>query len=410
MTWENALGTVRAAAEACRECGACTPRCEVLCPPDAPALTVGSLARAFVAAQTPEGVASLAAESPDLVFAVRRCCMDGLCTLSCPDRVNARAVFAALRELLALAGVTTQAGFESTQVDKEWHIFSVYRAVHGIYYNDLPGVADAPAWKADTLFFPGCSLASYAPDLTREVLAWLRDQGMNAVLSVDCCGSPLRSGGFADRANAHRQALVDAALAAGITRVVFVCPGCRDEWEAASGADALELVALPQLLADAGASPLPEKVAQAAGCDDPTLALFDSCHDRDGRFGSPLRRVFADCRTVELAHHGKNAVCCGAAGAVSLVDPAICDRRARRVLDEEPTSAGANLVVSNCPTCEYTFAATRRAEPADAPSGPSHAHYLELLFPSSFDWPQTFSQLESMWTGEYGPWVCQQLL
>ena len=70
---------------------------------------------------------------------------------------------------------------------------------------------------------------------------------------------------------------------------------------------------------------------------------------RDGRFGGPLRRIFDDGACVECAHHGSNAVCCGAAGAVSLVDQGICDRRARRALDEEPRAAGAELVVANCP-------------------------------------------------------------
>ncbi len=407
MSWNSAFETVASAAAQCRRCGVCTPRCEVL-QTEGEALTVGGLAAAFAEAGNPEGVAALAATRPDLVFAVRRCCMDGSCTLTCPDAIEARAVFAALRELLALAGVTGADGFTMTQVDREWHIFSAYRAVHGIYYTDLPLLENAREWGADTLFFPGCSLVSYAPELTREVFAWLKGQGMDVALSVDCCGSPLRSGGFADRCDAFKRALVDRALEAGIKQVVFVCPGCRDEWESTPGSEALKLVALPELLAASGAKPLPDKLAALAGSEAPVLTMFDSCHDRDGRFGNPLRRLFAGCDCVECAHHGADAICCGAAGAVSLVDAAICDRRARRVLDGEPREAGADLVVANCPTCAYTFAATRRAE-VNA-EGPAFCQYLELLFEAGFDWPQVFDQLESMWSGEYGPWLAQELL
>ena len=128
MSWSSAFETVSCAADLCRRCGACAPRCEVL-QPAGEALTVGGLAAAFAEAGNAEGVSGLAHARPDLVFAVRRCCMDGFCTLICPDGIEARPVFAALRELLALAGVTGTDGFTMTQVDREWHIFSAYRAV-----------------------------------------------------------------------------------------------------------------------------------------------------------------------------------------------------------------------------------------------------------------------------------------
>lgn len=408
MTWNDAIATVHEAAQSCRRCGVCARRCEVL-GSEGGSLTVGELAALFADASTGDEVAALVGEQPHLAFAVRRCCMDGYCTLPCPDAIDARAVFAALRELLALSGVTGADGFTMTSVDKEWHIFSVYRAVYGVYYTDLPSLENARDWGCDTLFFPGCSLASYAPDLTRDVYRWLSDQGMVVALSDACCGSPLRSGGFADRANAHRSLLVKKAIDQGIRRVIFVCPGCRDEWEAVPESSALELVALPQLLADAGVRPDAGALAAMAGTDMPMLTFFDSCHDRDGRFGRPLRRIYSQHACAECAHHGADALCCGAAGAVSLVDGPLCDLRARRVLNDEPMEAGAQLVVANCPTCAYTFAAFRRSA-AGADGGPAFCQYLEPLFEHGFDWPQVFSQLESMWSGEFGPWVCQQLL
>ncbi len=203
MSWNTAFEVVSAAAAACRGCGACVPRCEVLAcagGADEP-LSVGEVAAAFAdAAAGDDGesaraaVAALAAERPELVLAVRRCCMDGFCTLVCPDGIDARGVFSALRVLLHEARLTGDDGFTMTRVDQEWHIFSAYRAVHGIFYNDLPSLENARAWGADTLFFPGCSLVSYAPELTREVFAWLQEQGASGGLSADCCGSLLRSG------------------------------------------------------------------------------------------------------------------------------------------------------------------------------------------------------------------------
>ena len=248
MSLTEAYKVIAGAAEHCTECGACVRRCEVL--EQAPVLegacdtgallgptegeepesdgagcSVGTLARLFACAfrgadaealaahpdcgaQALAAVARIAEQHADALFAVRRCCMCGHCTVACAEGVDARETFSALRELLALSGAITGEGFESTQVDLEWHIFSVYRAVHGIYFQDLPGCDDALEHGADTLFFPGCPLASYAPDLAREVFQWLLDQGVNAVFSDACCGSPLKSAGRMERAEAFKRSNV----------------------------------------------------------------------------------------------------------------------------------------------------------------------------------------------------------
>ncbi|MEG0323560.1 MAG: (Fe-S)-binding protein, partial [Raoultibacter sp.] len=396
-------------------------------PRDAQDRSIGAIARTFAelsgdgAPDTDEkraayllAVAQLAQTDPSIIFAVRRCCMCSYCTVTCPVAIEARAVFAALREILSLAGVVTEAGFESTQVDKEWHIFSVYRAVYGIYYVDLPHMDQAQELGADTLFFPGCPLASYAPELTREVYSYLGEQGINAVISEACCGSPLKSAGFGDRARAFKQRFAEEVEAAGIKRVICVCPGCMKELQgAAPSMGTVEFVALPALLRDAGVSIADDALVDAAAAQGVAAAdanvrvtVFDSCFDRDGTFGSPLRSLLPAARVAEMEHSGTNALCCGAGGAVSLVDPDLSVARAQRVFDEGADRA--DLIVTNCPTCAYTLAYQARSHPGDA-AQPAHANYLELVFENRFDWDTAFSQLEGMWSGEYGPWVIEQL-
>ncbi len=436
MSAISAFEVLSDAAAACSRCGACAKRCEVL--GDASVHTVGEVAEVFAGAAASrnvadtvqaacalEAVAALAADRPELVYAVRRCCMCSSCTVPCVAGIEAREVFAAVRELLALSGAMTGEGFEMTQVDREWHIFSVYRAVHGIGYPDLPHMVDAADRGADTLFFPGCSLASYAPDVCRAAFASLEGFGVSAVISEGCCGSPLVSAGRADRARELRDGIVRAALAAGIRRVVCVCPGCRDELASVAGAQELEFVALPQILVDAGVRFDAESVADAmergatmarsdgaaaaVAAGGVRVAFFDSCHDRDGAFGRPLRAMGSGLDVRELTNAGRDALCCGAGGAVSLVDPSLCDRRVRRVLDQ--AGEVCDVLVTDCPTCAYTLAAFARAHAgASKGAGAASVNYLELAYGIPFDWDVVFAQLEGMWTGEYGPWVCQQLL
>ena len=52
-------------------------------------------------------------------------------------------------------------------------------------------------------------------------------------------------------------------------------------------------------------------------------------------------------------------------------------------------------------TCTYTYA----FQLMSAPRALGNANYLELLFLNGFDWNKVSSQLNSMWTGQYGPWL-----
>ena len=104
----------------------------------------------------------------------------------------------------------------------------------------------------------------------RQVGRWLTDNGVAWALSTDCCGSPLMSAGLFDRAAALRQRILDQIRAAGIVRVVTVCPGCGEEFVELMG-DEVDIVPLPELLLQksraaeragrpTGFAPLPEQM------------------------------------------------------------------------------------------------------------------------------------------------------
>ena len=85
------------------------------------------------------------------------------------------------RVLFMRAGLMPPDDSKLVMVDNEWNIFSAYRAVYGIGYPELASLEQAAEHGpglVDTLFFPGCSLVSYAPELTRTVGRWLTDNGV----------------------------------------------------------------------------------------------------------------------------------------------------------------------------------------------------------------------------------------
>lgn len=400
----------------CSHCKRCTIRCEVL---DQPGLDVGIVEERYrqISAlpydDQPAAVVELVQESPELFIALRRCCFCGYCTATCQTHVLASDRMRDWRELFMRANYMPPDDSRLVMVDDEWHIFSAYRAVYGIGYPEFTSLvqaAEAGPGTVDTLFFPGCSLVSYTPHLVRAAGNWLTEAGIAWALSDECCGSPLMSAGLFDRAKALRQRVVDQMLAAGITRMITVCPGCGDEFSECLEGTGIEIVPLPEvLLEESGKLEAAGKPSGFSPLEVESLTFFDSCHDRaDGRHGRAIRklakRYLPEAEQRELDHHGRGTLCCGAGGAVATYDEDITNRRVWRVI-EEARATGAQTLVTACPTCTYTVA--QACLGVGPEQGVGNRHYLELLFGEPIDWALIFDQLGSMWTGEYGPWLNQ---
>lgn len=399
----------------CSHCRRCTTRCEVLQEAD---LDIGMIEEGYerIAAlpfdEQPAAVIAEVQEHYDRYHALRRCCFCGYCTATCQTRMLAPDRMRDWRVLFMRAGLMPPDDSRLVMVDNEWHIFSAYRAIYGIGYPEFLSLADAAAQgpgTVDTLFFPGCSLVSYAPDLTRAIGNWLTAAGYSWALSDDCCGSPLMSAGLADRAAALRERILNQIRAAGIVRIITVCPGCGEEFAELMG-DGVDIVPLPEILLRKGA--IMAQSAEGGFCgyaplETQSITVFDSCHDRyDGRHGAAIRalasRYLPHTAQIEMDDRRKGTLCCGAGGAVAAYDGDISQRRVWRVIDEA-RATGAQTLVTMCPTCTYTVAqACLEADPA---RGIESRHYLELLFGQAIDWRLVFDQLGAMWTGEYGPWL-----
>lgn len=395
----------------CSHCKKCTHRCEVLSGPE---LDMGMIESAYNSIisrpydEQPAATIEYVQEHYDVYNALRQCCFCGHCTSACRRHVLSVDKMRVWRELFMRANLMPPDDSKLVMVDNEWDIFSAYRAIYQIGYPEfisLDQAADEPG-LVDTLFFPGCSLVSYAPEVMKAIGNWLTSCGIKWALSDGCCGSPLMSAGLFERAANLRQRFVDKMRQAKITKMICICPGCMDEFHSDVNVD-IEIIPLPELmlkLAEARESQ-PEGTGFSP-LDLSSVTFFDSCHDRhDMRNALAIRRLLAlyipEATQHEFEHNKRDSLCCGAGGAVASYDPAITDRRVWRVIDEAHKSGGKTLI-SMCPTCTYTFGQANLS--GDGNPIESY-HYLEALFGITINWEEVFANLNNMWTGEYGPWL-----
>lgn len=381
----------------CTQCGHCVGACESL---TKAGMSLGQIAKALLDAQrassTKEELALAIAENGNLVQAVRGCFFCASCKNTCFAHNDVCDLIYHARVDFQNLGLIERAAWSSVLVDEEWDIFTAYRAIYGIGYADLTRHKAYEGHEAETgfstAFFPGCSLAAYGPELTREIFQTMDELAENGVTMVDsCCGSSLKSAGFFDRAEALCDRNADELLAAGVRELVCVCPGCANDMKKALEKRGLKIDVrlLASWLTDHGFTPkraLPET----------PLCLSKSCQDRDGTYLEETKEVLGLPEETTSIFRG----CCGAGGAVSAFDPARQEQQADDKLSFAPDGA---TVISMCPTCTYTYAFRLMQQPRDV----VNKHYTELLFTSQFDWDKTFAQLGGMWSGEYGPWLAQ---
>ena len=381
----------------CTQCGHCTGACESL---TAAGMSLGDIAKAMLdaqrAASTREELALNIASNGPLVQAVRGCFFCASCKNTCFAHNDVCDLIYHARVDFQNLGLIERAAWSSVLVDEEWDIFKAYRAIYGIGYLDLTRHLAYEGHEAETgfdiAFFPGCSLAAYGPELTREIFQTMEELADGRVTMVDsCCGSSLKSAGFFDRAEALCDRNADELAAAGVRELVCVCPGCANDMRKAlekRGLD-VEVRLLAGWLAERGFKP---KHALPEG----PICLSKSCQDRDGSY---LEETCAVLGLPDDAFSIFNG-CCGAGGAVSAFDPSRQARQADGKMSFAPDGA---TVVSMCPTCTYTYAYRLM----ESPRAVENRHYCELLFDSRFDWDRTFAQLGGMWSGEYGPWLAR---
>lgn len=380
----------------CTQCGKCTPSCESLVMAD---MTLGEIARALLAAERAssdkEELAAAIAEDPRLIQAVRGCFFCTTCKNTCFAHNDVCDLINHARVDFQNLGLIPRDAWTSVMVDQEWDIFTAYRAIYGIYFGDLVRhvANDEHGAESDceVAFFPGCALAAYGPELTREIFSAIQEYGGKTTMIDHCCGSPLKSAGFYDRAEALCDRNSAEIKASGASKLVCVCPGCANAMREAllrNGMD-VEVESLSKFLRDAGHKP-------KHPIDAHTLCISKSCQDRDGSYVEETCEALGVDISTPTVFHG----CCGAGGAVSAFEP---ERQAAQADSKLDFAKDGSTVVTMCPTCTYTYAYRNMFISRDI----ENKHYAELLFESQFDWDLVFAQLQGMYSGEYGPWLAQ---
>jgi fumarate reductase (CoM/CoB) subunit B len=355
--------------EGCNECGVCVEECLFL---RKYALT--PLQAVLDEEARMRGALGSAGErTAETPFA---CLLCGLCDSVCPIQLRPSEMFGDLRTR-SVQGSRAIAGCRPFFSDRKYNLYSIYRSANSIDYSD----SYRP--KTKTILFPGCSLGTFFPKLTRALYDNLAKTEPDLGLIMDCCQKPLKDLGLEERyekASAKLEAVLDDM---GVEKIVTACPSClRVLRERFKGRQVVSCYSMITPTADeAGIASFGKEAVEAAETDPRAggkvrITVHDSCSDREyGVVGPQVRRLLSETKSVEMvemAHNGRNSLCCGAGGLISAVDPKLSSDFNRQRIGEAESS-GAEVMVTYCATCVNAFRS------GGNPSKVETRHVLELL-------------------------------
>lgn len=283
---------------------------------------------------------------PDIPYL---CTMCGRCSAVCPEGLDPCGMIKELRSGMVEESIPLPGNAEQVYIDQKYPLSG-----------EFAYVKSAPSGNTEMMFFPGCGLAAYSPEILGKTWKWVKENVPDCGLFLSCCGCPTSSLGD-ERGEQRVMRRIRATLdKLGCNKMVVACPDCKERLEAAG----IETVSIYELM-DHLYEPKPEIGTM--------FTIHDPCKARSN---TPMQEAVRSLikksgyRFTETENSRKKTKCCGR-GAGGLVDYADTSW-AEKYTAERCSELGGDFV-TYCANCTETL---RRG-------GLEGVHVLDLLFDSA---------------------------
>ncbi|WP_019850019.1 (Fe-S)-binding protein [Desulfitobacterium sp. PCE1] len=374
MNSEEALVACQEIMDNCVDCGLCRSECQLL-------------------QRINESLVSLAIRQPTVTEAYN-CSLCGLCESVCPSDLSPKYMFAAIREKSVAEGEIDIEDFRYMFPDRPLNVMKLYREVNGIGYGELN-----PDREADTAFFAGCSMLTYAPQLVHVLFKTLQQQDQGVSLLTDCCGLPLYQLGLKEREARFIQGLKDKLRRLKVKKLIFACPNCYYQLQSMALEMGIAIQTIYEALEDSELVNVPLEEQHRK-----VVTVHDSCPDRAaGKFAGQARKALAlkGYSLVEMEHNRDRALCCGSGGQVSHFDPELAQSLVQARLREVEASE-AEILAAYCLGCVLNLSKNQNQIPVQ--------HVLNLLLEFEQDFVGLKRRAQSLFEGPEGEKLWERIM
>lgn len=286
-----------------------------------------------------------------------------LCAAACNRKLSAADLMRAWRSEISASQTGLPGQLALRLTDTPDNIYAQYRRLSPA---EFP--ASNPATQTtcvETIFFPGCALSSFTPQLAQKAFDYLQQRYLGVAWVDDCCHDLLDKIGLDERYQLAAAALVNTISQTGAKRIITACPTCH--YRLKKVFPELEIVSIYKILSHDRMLP---------GGLSERLAVHDSCPDRiPQEIGKAVRSLLPPLQ--KLKHEGRRSLCCGAGCGVDFSNPEQAKEAAVYRMKEVSASGAQRLVVA-CTNCAVLLCNTGAGIPV--------SHILELVFDQTQDY------------------------
>jgi len=307
-----------------------------------------------------------------MVDTILVCTTCELCNLRCSESLPIEPSWLKLRGLLVHEkGKMTFPPFEmmAAATRKEGDIWAGYRKDRAAWFPKDLIQKHGPSHKAKTLYFAGCTASYVENDIGMASVRLLDAAGVDFTYLAEkesCCAIPMLVAGRWDVFEETMRRNIAAAKEAGADTVIASCPACDMMWRQVYPGWAKKLGIEYGIKARHYSEVIAEKINSGQFAfpkrngQPVTVTWHDSCHiGRVSHVFEPPRQLLQaipGVKLVEMEHNRQEAHCCGS--VLTLIkEPPVAAEIGKSRLDEA-LEAGANMVVSLCPCCQFQLRVT----------------------------------------------------
>lgn len=273
------------------------------------------------------------------------CNLCSTCMTFCPKKLDIGVVMMEERKVIAEEGLKLPGNMKFVPNSQKF-------VLGDDFFLALP----APSGKTDMLFFPGCGLSGYSPELVRKTWDWLNVNVPDCGLLLTCCGGPTYFSGDMKKAAEIREKLTNTVRDMGAEKIMVVCPDCQEQF--------LESTDIPTVNIYEVLEPIWTENRNPA---HKTWEIHDPCKSRPfPEMQAAVRSLAAKAgyEIVDPKNSGKKTRCCGQGGLVAYTDGEWANKVQKERADEFDQD-----FVTYCGACRQTIKA----------QGHDGVHLLDLL-------------------------------
>lgn len=301
-----------------------------------------------------QGVADQESMAVEIPFSCTFC---GHCSHVCPQGVDMKNLFYEMRKISHDQGGGKVKGVPSLGV--KLHQKSSFSK---LFSTGVEGIT-ANGGKQAMVFFPGCSLVAYDPDLVIDIYKDLKVTYPTMGIMLNCCGNPTRLMGDHKHFKGYLQGLDDHLACQEVKTLLVACPNCYKTFKEEGQH---EVVSLWTLLLDKG---LAEEATNRWSKLQETFSLHDPCPTRYApEIHEAVRSLIGQLglEIREMDYKKADTLCCGSGGMVNVTRPDVALLQKKKRSQECRT----DYTISYCQECVISL----------RQGGQKTIHLLDLIY------------------------------